>query len=438
MRLNDLSLPVLHAVALVLYLLCLTAVFCALQAFRQPSAKTVFGYSLVTGALNFTIASPLTMYLNRVQNNRPVEAFIQRMLLLPVGAVALLAAASLAAIVLLYLRLRRLRQKTLTTQSLCEGLDQLTDGACYSLPDGFPKLVNNQMQYISNTAFGESVVDALHLQEKLENEEVQPGCRVEEDEGNTFLVLPDESAWRLKQQTITVEGNPMTETIAYHATARYRAMLELRARNARLEETNRQLNAYLSEIDAVVREKEILEAKIRLHNKLGQCLLVLRSYLTGLEPDRRTVDEQLQHTVSLLQNTQTDAGSGDKLQAVLKAASVIGVEIRIRGTVPAPLQTVFAEAVHECLTNTVKHAHGRLLEAEITQDGAATNITLQNDGQPPKGPVQESGGLCNLRTAVERLGGTMGIESSPVFRLHLQFDRTGNNTKQHSVGGEKA
>ena len=97
MRLNDLSLPVLRAVALVLYLLCLTAVFCALQAFRQPGAKTVFGFSFVSAALNFTIASPLTMYLNRVQNNRPVEAFIQRMLLLPVGAVALLAAASLAA-----------------------------------------------------------------------------------------------------------------------------------------------------------------------------------------------------------------------------------------------------------------------------------------------------------------------------------------------------
>ena len=438
MTLLNLPLPVLRLCAVVFYLLSLSSLFCVALAFRLPSAKAVFACGLLGGLLTFPVATFLPLYFVRLLSGQPPEDHIRSFLSLPVWMVGLLAVLSLAAIVWMIVRLRRLQRSVLTAQSLCEGLDQLPDGICYSLPDGFPKMVNSRMQAIGNAAFGVGVTDTRQLDERLKSRDLQPGCTVDEEENTTFLRLPDGKVWHLKQQQVTTTDRPMGEMIAYDVTERYYDLIELRTRNARLEETNRQLSSYLQEIDAIVREREILDAKIRFHNRLGQCLLVLRSYLTGMETDRKTVDEQLQHTVSLLQNNGPDSGTGDKLQAVLIAAEVIGVEIRIRGEVPPPLHNLFAVAVHECLTNTVKHAHGHLLEADITQDEAQILITLQNDGAPPKGPVKETGGLANLRIMAEKNGGTMEIESTPVFRLCLRFDRTEeeSGSSNHPAGGE--
>ena len=78
-------------------------------------------------------------------------------------------------------------------------------------------------------------------------------------------------------------------------------------------------------------------------------------------------------------------------------------------------------AIHECLTNTVKHAGGRLLEVTVRQAENAVTVELTNDGAPPKGPVSETGGLKNLRALVENRGGRMTVESEPAFRLVLRF-----------------
>ena len=46
-------------------------------------------------------------------------------------------------------------------------------------------------------------------------------------------------------------------------------------------------------------------------------------------------------------------------------------------------------------------------------------ITITNNGTAPKTPVTEGSGLSSLRQSVEAVGGTMDIESEPVFKLIL-------------------
>ena len=57
-------------------------------------------------------------------------------------------------------------------------------------------------------------------------------------------------------------------------------------------------------------------------------------------------------------------------------------------------------------------------------------VTLTNDGKPPAGPVQETGGLRNLRAMTQAQGGTMEIESTPAFRLILRFPRGEADTQK--------
>ena len=48
-------------------------------------------------------------------------------------------------------------------------------------------------------------------------------------------------------------------------------------------------------------------------------------------------------------------------------------------------------------------------------------MRFTNNGTPPRAPVKESGGLANLRRLIEKIGGTMTINSSPQFEMILHL-----------------
>ena len=423
MRMNDLPLAAGRVVCFVFILLSLSALLCALFARGNPKARVCKYASALLALLDFLPVTVLEEYSVWTDMSKPFTPWVERCVSLPAYLYFLAAFLLAAAQVLIAVHLRQILRNSLSAQSVREGLDQLPDGICFSLPDGFPRLVNNQMQQISNTAFGTGVSDALSLNRRFESRDFLPGCAVDEDKNNAFFILPDGKVWQIKQQEIVAAGKPFAETIAFDVTERYEKIRELRKRNERLEAVNRRLRDYLRNVDSSVREKEILAAKISLHNRLGQCLLILNSYLSGEETDRKTVTEQLRQTVALLQSNQSDPPPYDRLHAVLKAAEAVGVEITIQGEIPDRCKELFEVALHECLTNTVKHAQGHRLEAVILENDELLTITFTNDGIPPKGPVRETGGLRNLRAMAHRQNGSMEIESAPVFRLILRFQK---------------
>ena len=65
----------------------------------------------------------------------------------------------------------------------------------------------------------------------------------------------------------------------------------------------------------------------------------------------------------------------------------------------------------------IKHAGGSALTVRIGKEANGTRFSLENDGRPPSGPIQEAGGLLSLRALTESKGGRMVIESAPAFRL---------------------
>ena len=424
MTLFDLPVPLLRVCAIVFYLLCFASLFCVILAFRLPSAKTVFVCGLLTALLTFPVTTFLPLYFGRLLSGRPPEEHIRFILSLPAWAAGLLAALSLAAVIWMIARLQRLRRFELTALSLCEGLDQLPDGISYSLPDGFPKLVNSRMQAISNAAFGTGVTDTRRLDERLQSRDLQPGCTVDEDAKNTFLRLPDGKVWRMKQQPVETNGQPMAEMLAFDVTERYNNLVELRQRNERLEKVNRELRGYLENMERIVREREVLAAKSRLHNELGQSLLSIEAYLKEPEGDRDALTNRLRRTILLLQSDAPDQNT-DLMEDLFRAAQALDLEIRIDGEIPENLKPLIAVAIHECLTNTVKHARGRMVWVKLARENGDCVVSLTGDGEPPAGPIRETGGLANLRALVERQGGEMAVESAPAFRVILRMKAEG-------------
>lgn len=421
MILRELPLGALRALAVVFFLNSLAAVYFAIRASGRKAYRLTFLFSLVNAFVNLTPAGGLAKCIVRFARQEALLPFSEGFVSLPLWTLAV-PAVMLTVNVLLFIRMERRIRRELSAQSVCEGLDQLPDGVSYSMPDGFPKLVNDQMQRIVNAAFGIGVTDTEKLRARLLERDLLPGCAVDERDGNLFLCLPDGSAWQLVERRVTVEKNELTEMIAYDVTQRYRDLLEVEARTKRLEEVNRQIREYDRRMDRIVREKEILAAKIRLHGNLGQCLLAIQGYLNGSGDDRATVTRELTDTVSLLRSNTVEEHTEDKLYALYEAAKTVGVEIRLHGEIPPRWKDVIEVAIHECLTNTVKHAGGRLLEVSIRREGNAVSVELTNDGRPPQGPVNETGGLKNLRALTENRGGRMKVESRAEFRLLLEFE----------------
>lgn len=439
MKLNELPVNAIYAVALSYYLICIAGIYCTVRAFGIPEKRLNAALSLLFTLPGLAFSSILAQYLNLTRKNRTIPDLTTDLLRLPLPYFLILAAVCSAAIAVIYARVRRSMRETISAQSVCEGLDQLSDGICYSMPDGFPQLVNNKMQQISAAAFGTGVFDTLALNRRLALHDLQPGCAVDERDGNLFLLLPDGTAWLLRQQQIQGEKRSLTETVALDVTQRYKDLIELEQRNTRLAEVNRQLKERLNDIDRAVREKEILAAKVRLHADLGQSLLAIREYLSCGEGSREEVLGQIADTVAMLQSSVPNEQNEDKMQALFAAAQSVGVEIRIRGEIPPSYAELLATAIHESLTNTVKHAEGHLLEVGVAESDDVYTVTLTNDGAPPAGPVQETGGLADLRLLTQAVGGEMRIESEPAFRLLLRLPKgnepyaAGNNEKR----GEK-
>ena len=95
-------------------------------------------------------------------------------------------------------------------------------------------------------------------------------------------------------------------------------------------------------------------------------------------------------------------------------AAAMHLQLQMDGV---PEQAVFLEAVRECMTNAVRHAGAGAMYVQATPH----RIVITNNGKPPERPITEGGGLSNLRQKVEQQGGTMTVESAPVFRLQIDL-----------------
>ena len=223
----------------------------------------------------------------------------------------------------------------------------------------------------------------------------------------------------------------VSELIASDVTEQYQMAMELEKRNRSLNQINRQLRIYNSEVNRITREQEILGAKVRIHDDVGRSLLAARAYLS--QPKEQRERKQLlllwDYTISSLKKeAEPERKSGD-WELLQKAASAVNVKITLNDPLPEEekLRALMVAAIYECMTNTVKHADGDEVYVEIQKKDAVLNIHLTNSGKPPSQIVKETGGLSNLRTIIESAGGTMKIESEPYFVLELELPKGEEN-----------
>ncbi|MGI6238659.1 MAG: hypothetical protein ACOYI5_03415 [Christensenellales bacterium] len=340
-------------------------------------------------------------------------------------AVALLL--MLAALVLLtaYLiaRLYKLRRTRISAMSVKEGIEHLPTGLCFCEERGLVLLMNRTISSLCHAITGGALRDAAAFWAAVHSGEGQGDATAIQSEPSPIWRLADGSVISFSRQEMTVQNRRIYRITAADITEQYRLHTRLLQENRRLREMNERLRRHGETVQAVARDGEALAAKVRLHDELGRISLVARRAMRpdASYADRAALLENWRQRVALIRpdvRAEPVATGFDQLRS---AAQAIGVAVHVRGALPAAgtrAARLFQMALHECLTNAVRHAGGSELYADI-REGAPWTMTVTNNGRIPDAPIAEGSGLSSLRASIEHAGGHMRISHAPRFALTI-------------------
>lgn len=321
---------------------------------------------------------------------------------------------------LLLMSIRRHEAERITSMSVKEAIDSLPDGICCYMHGGHVLLANRSMQEFCLRATGEALMDGEVFFARLRSGLLSPGCRtvkVVTVGSDPVTVLPDGRAWKIRMQEIPFERHRVNMLAAFDITETYQKTEKLRAMQQKVAVLSSHLARVNEEIVALTVEQEMLSAKLRLHDELGSNLLAMKRYCLagGTAQELAEITRQLQRNVSFL---KSDPAAGrDEYELLFEIAGRMGLAISVTGALPQtePQKHIVAVAIHECSTNTLRHAHGDALAIRVTEDAERYITEFSGNGEPAAGEVEEKGGLSSLRALTEKAGGTMEIRTQPSF-----------------------
>ncbi|MBO4914646.1 MAG: hypothetical protein J5449_05505 [Oscillospiraceae bacterium] len=325
---------------------------------------------------------------------------------------------ALAAAALLYqvLEERAWGRGHITALSVRESLDTLPVGLCvYRKENGMPLLVNPMADRVSMGLTKKPLTNGKLLHDELFGH--GGGLRrITGSEGTTVFSVSFGS--------VSIEGRECGELLFHDVTDLERVNEQLRAENARLRRMNERALQLNRTIDAVTIEGEMLKAKARVHDELGQALIATRRYLVSGKDsasDERELIAMWRESAAFMTNVSFGQRK-DAYLSIRETAEDVGVSLELTGELPQsePAKQIAATAMHECLTNALRHAGGdRLFINCAPRSDGRQVLTISNNGRPPEGPIRETGGLATLRALTEREGGTMELDCSGRFKLTI-------------------
>lgn len=309
------------------------------------------------------------------------------------GAAAFLICTALALV--LY---RRRYRRMLSGNSIQESTDKVPLGLCFYYPDGVPILINARMQHLAERVTGSAITNAEVFCRRVDGKTIEADGRY----------------YRFCSADMDCNGGTVRRLWAMDITDLHRLAMALDAENAARKEINQRLRAYSRQVEKLTREREVLKAKMDIHDKMGRMLLETKIFLEDGNGDYTSIANRWHRTLTVFTTRFWRERTPADVQALEQMAAAMHLQLQMNGM---PEQAVFLEAVRECMTNAVRHAGAGAMYVQATPH----RIVITNNGKPPERPITEGGGLSDLRQKVEQQGGTMTVESAPVFRLQIDL-----------------
>lgn len=314
----------------------------------------------------------------------------------------------------------------LSAFSIKHSMDALPEGLCYYDEFGKLYIINHTMNEISIALTGRALLNAKNFYEDIRNGRLIPKESVEINEDDLVVVNAGDAVFSFRKREIQNEYGKFYELKVADITEEYSKIQELNRKREELKAQQEYLSNLGETIKQVTIKKEILAAKINVHDKLGENLIAARRFLSTGDGAPEHIKQLWFDNLTLLANPQTDTKE-NPLNSILDAAEDIGISLEWVGDVKVDelldpkcsydnsTLTLLANILHEVITNTMRHAKGDVVYIDLEQ-GLKT-MTFTNNGEKPTEIIRESGGLLNVRNQAKNVGYKMMIVSFPNFKL---------------------
>ena len=202
---------------------------------------------------------------------------------------------------LLY-NIHRHKYERITGMSIKEAMDGFPDGVLCYAPKGRVMLVNQAMKEFCRQMTGDELVNGDLFTQQMMSGQIRPGCRIVTVGDENVFVLPDDTVWKINLQDIPFEDSEVRMLTASEITEEYRKTEELRTMQEGLAALGERLAKVNREIVNLTAEREMLNAKIRIHDEMGKNLLIVKHFILngGTESEKAAMIGSLYQNVSFL------------------------------------------------------------------------------------------------------------------------------------------
>jgi len=289
-------------------------------------------------------------------------------------------------------------------------LDKIPCGICCWQENGRVLFSNLCMNELCLVLTGAPLLNGNQFRDALGGEMVKAGTKM----------------WHFTCREMTVGGEQLYELVAYDVTGEYTKTRTLEKEKEDLARLNRELREYYLSLDETVKQQEILQAKMNIHDEMNGLML---STVAVNQEDTQALDNifSLWEQRALLLSTQADKKQ-QETQAVRLLADALGITLAWQGTLPPSCSDKQRQLIiftaKEAIANAAKHAGATHMEIEFEQTPIAVICRFTSDGVMPRGEVHFAGGLANLALLAEKQGATLAAIVGEAFTLELRFPKS--------------
>lgn len=306
-------------------------------------------------------------------------------------------------------------KKHVTATSIKEAIDDLPVGICCYESNGQIILKNHRIERICRAYTGKSLLNAVTFYN-----EITAGSK--HTEKGSFIQLENGEVFTFSDRAMNDKDSNLRMLSLVDITEQYRNTETLEEKRHLVAKLNEELILYGKQIVDSITAREILDAKVKIHDELGVNLLASKHYILsgGTEEERKNIETALYRNLQYLKQEKENIVT-DEYTVILETANKLDIKLNLVGTLTEkePQRHIIVTGIHECLTNTIRHAMGDELNVILEETETEFKAKFTNNGKAPKGEITERGGLLLLRTLVEQHDGTMEIDSAPQFMLRL-------------------
>lgn len=411
------------------FLLCLAATGLLILFLRQKRYAFVF-LSAILFVSSYFILECISIYCYPVKVGDFAMVLSTWLMSLPRAVIIAASAIHVCAAAFLLQNMIHFERTQITSVSVKEAVDDLPEGICIYEDGGRILMVNHAMEKFCLKVLGEVLISGERLREMVDSGQFAEGYALENIEGHSIVTSKDGFAFSLSETSDVYRKRKVHILKASDITELYRKTLSLNAMQEKLSALNEKLVAHNSEIVALTAQKELFDSRVRLHDEMGADLLTIKKYIKegGSEAERKNIETRLRRDLDFLLTGQSSMPK-DEYDLMIETAKTLGIKVTIKGELPKedPQKHVTATAIHECFTNTLRHAHGDELRVEVKENAKRYIIEFTNNGEQPKEDVHEGGGLSSLRALAEYYGGSLSMSTDPVFLVKLTLPKEVQN-----------